>query len=498
MGVRTSRVSSRRPASVAQLLITVTFAVAASIPTQSLAQARPTRLIAIEGQIAPGTGGARFVVEGGGEDSFFGFDEPFLDNACRATFNACYRGGSVDGCGTFLSTDAGLSPVVVSGQVVPGVGTVTMDIVGHIDGPIFNERGTVGLVIRSQGGVNTAAVLQQKLGGPLTVLIKAGDSAPGTSGGVFTDFDDMSQNNNDDFAVIGRYTEDSGTTFKMGVFLKPDGEAVQPIILNGDALPDTSGGVFDGTDLDDLDGPWMNDLQVVAFGVDSFSGGNAALEGSVFIRRPGNPIESLLLNGLAAPASIGGTVSEFGIGRPALDNSNTIGFTGEIQGGSVEKAVFTKQLGGSLDVCVQVGDPAPDTNGGTFSGFGPSAMNLNRVLTLQADFQPPTGPEMQGLFTCQAGVVRAVVLQGDPIPETNGTYCQSVEEASINQAGQLVFLNECSPFFGVFTNCLPPQPTPVAGGWMLVILGATLAALGVLRVRQLQRHPRRGEVDRLP
>ena len=49
--------------------------------------------------------------------------------------------------------------------------------------------------------------------------------------GLFDDFDYIAQNNNDDLAFLARYSEDGGTTFKTGVFLKPSGSPLVQIVL---------------------------------------------------------------------------------------------------------------------------------------------------------------------------------------------------------------------------------------------------------------------------
>ena len=54
-------------------------------------------------------------------------------------------------------------------------------------------------------------------------------------------------NNNDDFAFIAVYTDDGGSTWKTGVFLKPSSGAMVQIVLNGDTLPDTGGGTLCGS-----------------------------------------------------------------------------------------------------------------------------------------------------------------------------------------------------------------------------------------------------------
>jgi hypothetical protein len=285
----------------------------------STSAARSTAVVALEGQTAPDTGGAKFS----------SFDEPFVNNAGDETFNACYTGGSGDGCGTFLWHAGVLSSIVVSGQTIAGIGTVTLANLNDIDGPIFNNNSTVGLVIRNGNNSNVGAVLQQTLNGPLTIIAKHADSAPNTNKGTFDDFDDMTQNNNDDFAFIATYTEDAGSTFKTGVFLKPSGGALDSIVLNGDTLPNTNGGTQCGTGNADIDGPWMNDSQVVAFIADAICGGTVN-GGSAFVKRPGKSLEAFVLKGDPAPASIGGTINDLGVGRPGLNNGNTLGFKAEL------------------------------------------------------------------------------------------------------------------------------------------------------------------------
>ena len=446
----------------------------------ALAAPRPVRNVVWEGDSVPITGGGYFTV----------FDEPFVNTQGDVVFNADYYSydlGETRG-GTFLVLGGTLYPIVVSGQYINSdIGTVTLLNAWYIDGPIFNNSGTVGLVIRgiydeSPSG-NTAAVLQKTVAGSLTVIAKKGDSVPNTTTGVFEDFDDMSMNNNDDFAFIAVYTEDGGTTFKTGVFLKPSSGALVSIVLDGATLPGTGGGTLCGGEGGSIDGPWVNDSQAVAFKVDCITGGTGGLEGSAFIKRPGYSLESFVLIGDAAPSSIGGTISDFTLGRPALNNSNTLGFTASISGGSVESAIVTKQLGGSPVACVKVGDPAPDTHT-TFDGFAWPALNQNGMLVFQADFAGDV-IERQGLFTCQNGVVRAVVLQGDPIPERSGYFSTEVEEQSLSDTGQVVFLHEEYPM-GVFVS-LPIEVSvavPTLSQWAMMVMVSLLVLVGIYAIRR--------------
>jgi hypothetical protein len=436
------------------------------------ASVRPTAPVALEGQTAPGTGGATFT----------DFDEPFVNTAGDETFNACYTGGSGDGCGTFLRRGGVLSPIVVSGQTVPGgVGAVTFTYVGDIDGPTFNNKSTVGLVVRNGNNGNTGAVLQKKLNGSLTVIAKNGDTAPGTSG-VFADFDDMAQNNNDDFAFIATYTEDSGATFKTGVFLKPSSGAMVPIVLNGDTLPSTGGGTQCGTYTGDIDGPWMNDSQTVAFIADEICGGTVD-SGSAFVKPSGMALQPLVLKGDPAPSAIGGTIDDVAIGRPGLNNSNVVGFKAEIGGGSVGFAILTKQIGGSPVPCVLGGSSAPGTTG-TFSDFDPPAINQNGLLSIESSV---TGDATvsKGIFTCRNGAVNAIALEGDPKPGTASTFGDDVSDASLSDNGKVTFIDTVSPT-GVFVNVLAGTPAPTLSHTTIIGLAVFLAGFGWLALRRRQ------------
>ena len=215
--------------------------------------------MAISGDVAPGTGGATFSV---GCHGGLIFDEPMVNEKGDVAFHACFTGGF----GVFLKRDnKPLSLIARTGDFVRGVGILSADE-ADFDGPKINDKGTVLFVVRNiTAGTTTAAVFQKKIGKPLKAILKQGDPAPGTNGGVFDDFDDMDQNNLDDAAIIAQYTEDGGATFKAGVFLIQNNGIVVRIIRDGNTLPGTNGGKLDGSlcvpgrcPMEAIDGPWLN------------------------------------------------------------------------------------------------------------------------------------------------------------------------------------------------------------------------------------------------
>ena len=143
-------------------------------------------------------------------------------------------------------------------------------------------------------------------------------------GATFVTFDDLSIDKKGDTAVDRDLHQ--WHDHEAGVFLFTS-NGIIPIVLNGDALPGT-GGTEDGTVPEDIDGPWVNDNDDVAFAADHINAASS-FEGSVFLKPFNQSLQALLLMGAAGPAGVGGTISSIGIGRPALNNSDVLSFNAE-------------------------------------------------------------------------------------------------------------------------------------------------------------------------
>ncbi|HEV7412408.1 MAG TPA: hypothetical protein VGP14_02015, partial [Casimicrobiaceae bacterium] len=111
------------------------FLIALSLHCEGAAPgSRPTRNVALEGQVAPNTGGQLFT----------SFDEPMVNASGQVAFMGNYTGGA----GVFLNKNGVVSSVVVSGNTIPGLGTVTFVDDGDVDGPAINNSGTVAFVVQ--------------------------------------------------------------------------------------------------------------------------------------------------------------------------------------------------------------------------------------------------------------------------------------------------------------------------------------------------------------
>lgn len=446
--------------------------------------------IAIEGQEAPGTGGQTF-------DGGYQFDEPMVNGMGDVAFIASYGGSGQ--AGVFLWRNGKLSAVAVNGQVT-AVGIIAaIDYVNSYDGPAINNQGMVVFVANVDGNYDST-LYQKEFGQDLTAIAKVGDTAPG--GGTFEQFDDFALNHNGDVAFIALY-DDGGS--KTGVFLKPRSGAMQAIVRNGDTLPGTGGGYqSDEGDSEDIDGPWMNDAGMVAFISDVISGGTGRFEGSVFIKKPAQPLEPLVLIGDPAPESIGGTIDSVNIGRPGLNNTHAVlklSMTEEDVGG----AVVTKELGGSGEfrVCAQAdaGAPVSGTDYVIEGLNGHPVIAPDGTVGFAANVRPPgceeADCELHAILAWRDGKVTAIAIQGDNKPVGTGNLFGQLEEMSIGGASwgscvHWVWLDEYDPDggpTGVFKAAICPQiqmppPVPTVNQWGVVAMISLFAGLLVWTVRK--------------
>lgn len=445
--------------------------------------ARSVTPVALQGQIAPGTGGQTFATD---------FDEPMVNTSGDVVFQASYGvAGSADG--VFLFSGGALSAVAVAGLVVPGVGTLSGNF---YDGPSFNNSSTVTLVasgITASSNIppTTDAVLQKTLAGSLTAIAKNGDAVPGVAGGVFTDFDDIAQNANNDVSFIGHYTDDGGTTFKWGVFFKPFGGALQTIVKDGDALPNTGGGTFCSGSTPD--GPWLNDSGVVSFIADCISGGTVSA-GSMFAKRPAQALESVVLTGDPAPPSVGGTLdSSSSAGRPGLTNGNQMGMNVETSAagpcGAQQCAMLLVTLGSpasAASVCALGGSVAPGTVG-TFGGFGGPAINQSGTMVTQADVIGDPNVT-NGIFTCHNGTSTAISLEGDPKPggAIGELFTNDQSDPSISDDGRVAFVDfgtTAGAFVSGANQIAPLTAIPTLNNAVLLVMLISLLGLGLIALR---------------
>lgn len=417
-----------------------------------VAHAKPSKpvitKIAAEGDVAPGSGGALFGF-GNGCGGAGVFDEPQVNETGDGAFIGCLNNGKA---GIFTSIGGVLANVVHTDDST-AAGTLG-DSGSDFDGPAFSTNGTLVFAANQMDcNPQCSVIFEKKKSGSLAAIVKDGDPAPGTSGGVFVDFDDLSINSSDEVAFIAEYTENNFTTIKAGLFLRSDGGIITKVLANGDTLPVPSGaGLFLAFDSSPdvggcIDGPWLSDNGSVSFEADCIDSGSA-FEGSLFIKPTSGPISRLVTRTGGGPNN--STITGIAVGNAGLNSSSTSPLKVEFTGGKASNVVIgSLTFGGKPKICAQMASKAPRTVG-VFSDFSQPGISNDGTMVFHSDIIRDSS-NTNGIFTCKNNKKTAVALNTDARPDV-GNF-GTVEEESIR--GKFVtFLDESSPE-GVFKAKLP-------------------------------------------
>jgi hypothetical protein len=373
--------------------------------------------VAVLGQAAPGGG----TFNDGGPSS--AFDEPITNPSGHVLVEAQTKSGTTYNEGIYF-WDGTLHKVVRQGDVLPGIGTVS----ANFDAPSLNEPDTVALVNygMTSGTTTFDAVIHKSKGGSWTFAAKTGQTVPGCTGGPFTffSFDDISQNDSNDVAIIAEYT-DALNKHHAGVFVKYSLQPLTAVVCDGDSLGTGEGTISAtfGSDFytrTDVRAVAINDQGDVAFKPKTVAGGTATPNGSdgVYIKPKGMAIRPLVKVGDPGPPTIGGTITGIFFQSVGLNNQ-ALGLSLDLTGGSSAASVATKGIasGGSLSSCAAVGETAPGTGGATFSSFAFPTLSDNGNLGFSA-----TVGSTDSIFSCRNGVLTPFVLEGDHRPSPTGSF----------------------------------------------------------------------------
>lgn len=351
---------------------------------------------ALAGQVAPDTGDGTY--------SSFGFVD--VDLIGRVVFSASLSGGTAPGGLFTAARPLALKQraIALVGDVAPGdpypfpvtfaefqgatlAGKVaflaTFDVAGGAGIYVADvNSGALTLVAKVGGTAPTGGVFQElrvpsnhcgdivfagtagvtrgifrSSGGVLSTVVLEGDPAPGFGGGTFESFGDPNcSDNRGGFSAIVAFP--SG--FPTSAFFRYAGGTVEYVAEQGEPSP---GGVPYG-----------------AFSTETPGAGSGFLgytDGAGLFMFPGvgtSRAVTMARLGQTAPRTGGGTFAAFPH-SPALRWSDTppqLVALAEVSGGSTPIGVFRMgHTGSSVFVGAEAiaGDPAPETSGGTYSGF---------------------------------------------------------------------------------------------------------------------------------
>lgn len=164
-------------------------------------------LVALEGEVAPGTGGATF--------ESFGTDPPSIDGVGDVYFEANLS--PVAGFDAhFVGDGATITALVLPGDTVPGAGAPTIDSLRS--DPEVARNGDVAFIANLEGNVADEGVYLDRAGGARLEVAREDGIAPDTGGGTFLGFSGRAvPNGSGDVAFLAGVFDSPTTT--LGVFV---------------------------------------------------------------------------------------------------------------------------------------------------------------------------------------------------------------------------------------------------------------------------------------
>lgn len=309
---------------------------------------------------------------------------------------------------------------------------------------ITRRRRTVGgretRCVRSAGSCRTpglglgiaALLLAATLGaGSATAqqaLALTGDTAPGTSGGTYAAFDELSLNASGDVAF---WASVAGGSVGTGLFLET-GTTSQAIVLPGDPAPPSDAFAAPY-------GPVLTDAGDVFFTSPLASDPSRA----GLFRWSAGVVEAIALPGDPAPGSGGGTFSGVS-GRSAANASGDVAFFAGIDGGNRLSGLFLSS-GGVISPIVFLGEPSPAGLPGTVSFLFTTGLSMNALgevsfpVTLYVSTFPATSYD--AVLVHASGTVSAAAVAGDVPDGSPGAPYGLIrkESTSISDTGDVVF-----------------------------------------------------------
>ncbi len=290
-------------------------------------------LIAREGEVAPGAGGAVF----DGLDTSITFN-----NAGETAFL-----GGLSGAGVTSANNSGIftseALVARAGNAAPGTDEPVFLGFGR---PSLNDAGETAF----RGFLTGGDVTSENNQGIFTsgaMVARAGDAAPGTGGAVFSLFNDPALNNIGVTAFFGEFIGAGVTTANdSGLF-----SADALIVREGDVAPGAGGAVFGNLSAGAVHSPLaLNDAGDVAFLAEITGTGVTVENDRGIFATEGGVLDLILREGDLL--DIGGgdlrTITSLSFTPRSFNNSGDIAFRASFSGGAIGPAgqgIFVYEAG---------------------------------------------------------------------------------------------------------------------------------------------------------
>jgi hypothetical protein len=293
--------------------------------------------------------------------NFKNFDAPVLNSTGATAFYSGLDGPGVDGTnsgGIWSEGGGNLALVARAGDPSPGTGPGVV-FNTNFNNPVLNSAGQTAYFADLTGtGVDSTnnAGIWSNAGGSLALVVRAGDSAPGTDPGVVfnNNINDPVINGAGNIAILAQLDGPGVDLTNSHGIWSDVGGALDLVVREGDPAPGTGSGV----NFLYLDDPVLNGAGRIAFyskltgtGVDGFNdkGIWSDVSGTLaLVARAGD----------AAPGT-GAGVNFIDIGDPLLNGAGRIAFFAVLTGAGVDssndRGIWVTDGSGALHLVVRTG-----------------------------------------------------------------------------------------------------------------------------------------------
>jgi len=366
--------------------------------------------VALQGQAAPGAGGAVFEF----------LHAPILNASGQVAFISALSGAGITQ-GVFRSDGGSVAAMVLQGQAAPGAGAGTFL---NFDQLRLNGPGALSFYAAVAGGSSGGGYFGHAGGVTHHVALLG----PAGFGGNIDGFRPQVLNDAGQVAfsiTVSPFDPAVGRE----IIYRGIANALSPVADSGTVAPGSG-----GAQMRDLgDEVAMNGTGQVVFS------STLSTSGSALFRRDaaGNTTNRIVGTGDSAPGPAGGTFSDFS-SPPALNDNGQTAFRANLAGGSSARGVF-RSSGSSTVVAVALqGQLAPSSGDGLFDSFGLPRINNAGQTTFHATVSG--GNAAAGLYRSDGSGLTALALQGQLAPGTGGGRFRTLSAApQLNDAGVVLF-----------------------------------------------------------
>jgi hypothetical protein len=404
------------------------------------------RVVALSRSPAPGAPGAVFGALTPGDPNANNFDSiPVLSNSGHVSFIAQLQSGTGgvstnNDKGIWLERSGMLELVAREGDQAPGLPSgaryTSFGLIASI-----NTAGQIAFTSSLEQGTGSVTssndqTVWSDVGGPLHLVVREGDSAPGTpSGSTFRGVLVTAINDSGQLALRG--AANISAAHSDGLWIANANGSINPVVIEGNAAPGPS---FQAR-FDAVEGLAFNREGQMAF---SASVGNASVPApsqynGVWVTRAGSLQMVALQNDIAPGTSA--TFNDFDY-YPQMNDSGHVAFAAYLSdaGPGVQIGIWS-DVGGSLQKVAATGDQAPGLEPGVKLNFVDKPVIANSGRIVFDGSLEQNGSSLGGtIWSYQNGATETIALKGDHAPGTpTEDMFIGASRVAINKSGRIAF-----------------------------------------------------------